>query len=187
MALHETQSTRDLSDPHHVPSLVRDLNGGTSYYGYNTRGQVVTSTNAAGDSMHQGRALRMGCATTRWEPLEYLSKGQGDSLAELALRVFVETEHEERAVGVVSLLTASGFPGLRVKKVETRPYWKMPEYYEVLVVAEAGVDERRSFLPAQRLATGWTSIGENDVIWDGSSGRFLSPDVRWAQLEVVES
>jgi hypothetical protein len=76
-----------------------------------------------------------------------------------------------------------------VKEGRVTPYWKMPEYYEVLLRLQPRETTRSAYDAAlQALGEGWQSQGELENIWTpDAGGSFSLEEVKWAHLEGLQS
>jgi hypothetical protein len=107
-------------------------------------------------------------------------------MALLVLRVFQETNEAASSRALLARLSdLMRRLGFEVGSGVTRPYWKIPEYYELVLELTGPSAQFESALSS--LGTNWTRPRPAEAVWDRpAEGRFLEDSVRWAHLEQVE-
>ncbi len=104
----------------------------------------------------------------------------------LVVRVFVEVETEDLAKHIASrfglILAGVG----HVVKSTVKPYWKITEYYEVMLVLDSSSEESVCREATALLGTGWEQINVDCAVWNARDDTtFLVDQARWAQVELV--
>jgi hypothetical protein len=108
---------------------------------------------------------------------------------ELVVRTFVEVknvmEAEKAAATLVDGLRSLGL----LTTIQAKPYWKIPEYFEILIVVDLQVESTQAILVTQDLIGGdWSSLGNNEsILTNEEIGPSSSPELRWAHIEAMES
>lgn len=141
---------------------------------------------ASGAAHHDHFTSRAGCAAAGWDALEHLARRQGDALMEGLVRLLVETSEEAEASRIAELIVDElrDLAGLQEKKVTK--YWKIPEYFEVLLVLRVTNSGAWCEKVTGVLGTGWETLRETEAIWNPGEGHsFLVNEARWAQVELV--
>ena len=106
----------------------------------------------------------------------------------ILLRMFQETPDEQVAKllshRVSDLVRVAGYS---VIKTGVKPYWKIPEYFEV-VVEMTTTRERGGIEQAlEKLGSGWLHQQPGEAIWNkGENANFMDESVRWAHIELIE-
>ena len=106
----------------------------------------------------------------------------------VVLRVMVEAGTMEAALAEAGLLVTALAPEMAVRRVSAERYWKIEEYFE-LVLDLGEFDDQRAFKAAtSKLATSWGSVGGSPddlhALWvHGRDEGFALPSVRFADLQ----
>jgi len=108
----------------------------------------------------------------------------------ISLRVFAEVS-DKCAAEALCRQTIGKFTqfGKIVRCDTPKPYWKIPEYYEIFVVLEPDVPVRHAFdRIMMELAPRWGEVHRHAegswAVWNAGPGStFVISEVRWANLE----
>lgn len=107
----------------------------------------------------------------------------------LLLRLMVEVDDEaqaedelRRAVSFVALAT--------VERRHIEQYWKIPEYWEIALHLRPAGSPLELFERLHALVAGGWTLGDPGshrwAVWNWSPGvEFLTPRVRWAEIQVL--
>jgi hypothetical protein len=106
----------------------------------------------------------------------------------ILLRVFQETPDEQVAKllshRVSDVVRAAGYS---VVKTSVKPYWKIPEYFEVVIEMTTVPDVGGIEHALEKLGSGWLHQRPGEAIWNkGENAHFMDESVRWAHLELIE-
>ena len=106
----------------------------------------------------------------------------------ILLRMFQETPDEQVAKlllhRVSKLVKAAGYS---VVKTSVKPYWKIPEYFEVVVKMTTAPGEGGIEHVLVKLGSGWLHQRPGEAIWNKEeNAHFMDESVRWAHLELIE-
>lgn len=114
---------------------------------------------------------------------------KSEDRSKIALRLVIDGSSEVAQsawLHIQSLLA-----GLMIAETpEIRPYWKLVGSQEISTTLWPLDDAEVAFEGiAARLATGWAN-DTNDTfsrwaVWDGRTGKFSAPDVKWAHVELI--
>jgi hypothetical protein len=105
----------------------------------------------------------------------------------ILLRAFQDTRDEQVARALAlrasDVLRAAGYS---VSASAVRPYWKIPEYFEIRIEIsqseQTGIDHA-----IDKLGSGWLRPRPTEAIWNaGPKASFIDELVRWVHLELIE-
>ena len=104
------------------------------------------------------------------------------------LRIFQQTSEK---VSVRSLAKCVGdsiaSAGYRLFKTEIRPYWKNPEYFEIVLELETDKYNNGFDSALSMLGTGWLRPRPYEAIWNFVEGAtFIDKYVRWVHFQHLE-
>ena len=113
---------------------------------------------------------------------------------QISIRVFVEVPGQDEAAATgMSIREKLAELADVIRFDEVKSYWKIPEWFEIFIVARPRSDGAISAYAeiVKSLGTGWessrgTADEENQwAVWNpGPKSRFLIPQVRWANVEL---
>jgi hypothetical protein len=105
---------------------------------------------------------------------------------QLVIRVFVEVGDVSEAEAIAGVVEASLRPIATVSKTSIRPYWKISEYTEVLLVFDLRAAAEAAMAAATNLlAEGWMAVSDSEALWTGEGGATAKvAGLRWGQVEV---
>src|SRR5690606_13017606 len=105
------------------------------------------------------------------------------------LRYFIDLSDEQSANASAAMVgDALRATGVVAVKTTIKPYWKISEWFEVVIDVETQGRSAQVFLFAiQAIGTGWQMQYDCEAIWnDGDGSTFIDPHVRWAHFEFLE-
>lgn len=150
-------------------------------------------------------SVGMGCSA--WTPCDtgnavavigrparecFVGRG-GDALnssagGEAELRLFVAVANIEDATRAAAAVAKALGPHARVLSTGVQPYWKIPEWWEIMASMRVPGDGEETLAVLQTaLGSGWDSMStpdEVEAIWTAEKGDFVIPTARWCHLQV---
>ena len=128
----------------------------------------------------------MGCSATGWVTLEYFIGRQGDTLMQMVVRLFLEVTDASEAETITYGIEHHLQSFATMTKELVRPYWKIHEFTEVLLVFDLQISgEDVIYTLMNYLADGWFTVSEHEVLWTVEGGsRARIPALRWGHIEI---
>jgi hypothetical protein len=103
------------------------------------------------------------------------------------MRVFLETDTADSAHKIGSILCEQLPASLHPEVTNVRKYWKIEEWFEVVIKFYNTTSIEETLAGVQALSTKWeTRIYETEAtaLWSPEiGGNFAHPQVRWANVE----
>ncbi len=103
----------------------------------------------------------------------------------LVLRIFVEVQAQEDADALCKRISVAleGIGSLR--STSTTPYWKISEYFEILLTFEKLECSTPEQTAQTALGVGWVPVGDCALWNPGPESSFLVDEARWASVELI--
>jgi len=103
------------------------------------------------------------------------------------MRIFIEADTAESAHEIGSILCARLPPSLHSEVTSAKKYWKIEEWFEVIIGFQGTTPIEETLTRVQPLSTKWeVRIHETEAsaMWAPEiGGSFAHPQVRWAHVE----
>ena len=101
------------------------------------------------------------------------------------LRLFAEVSADRATTIAAAVRDILVTTGARVRVASVTPYWKIPEYQEILLELQVDAEPAEGVSSsASALGTAWTWQSPTEAMWNAGDGHeFCERTVRWAHLE----